>query len=1109
MHNKIKVVFWTFVAILVLLTITGSELKSEEKFKFGTWTYGAKAGQSQQDQEAFLNPLADSLRFNYLLDKSSDSVRVGILTALNIRVIANNFGENYVAPSPTFFSYAHYNPWEAEGNPGYIDSLKHGDQGQAVQDGDVIAWKVTAGEDTAGLIQWGPDYGQDLKFFGTADEPWWIDYRVRYRMRTGADPDTLFDDTVAVLLVTKTHDSEVDTAAIDTLWDSDFPDTVNYIQEILIYNTERFCEKFDICDRKVYRIEFRIHWFGRRDLYVDKVTLYDELGELVVTGQRDDRIITHINTYFNDSAVVDAWYMNEELHPGHDIDAFAPWRHVDSVLKSVNPEKRAIAALHYDTLATRYDVNLLEPYELHVDRYPLEGDIENLQTAWDSFTSRMNYWKRLSLEEGIDFSITAQAHSIYQDTCDDPCGPESCWELKLKLPTPYELECETNLALAYGAKGVLYWKYLDGVSIDDSSGCTTQVIIGLLDSDQNYTENWHWIKEKIGPYVDFLGELFYSLNWQGAGFHENVATVTGSFIDSLKPAPGETLLTTYAEVGFFKDDADTDYFMLVNRQCLENEDQNMIVYIDNAKMGSEKMWYVIDQYSQDTTFTGAINGSIPFTTHLEPGEGKLFKLAPFSDSAFHGSARPLDWQGGIMVDGDITVDSGQTLVILPPAEITFYANTDVKGTWDPDGCDLIVYGGLRVIGKETDSVMFTSTEGNPDDWVGIRALDLASSNVVLSYCVVENAHIGADLNSPYPDTVVHSRFSNNRLYGIRWENDDEGIISENQVSYNTASPMGSHGLGLFIIRNGMSSSPVTANVITNYWRGLWVEDCSTKVSLNTVSNASDFGVCVGESYYTSFPSYVILDSISVTGELDHCGYWAYWNSGHVELNHCDLLPSAGHGPPYGVAFDNDLVDSIYFMRSCKITNFTLCGIYSNWTNTTLDLGTTDEQGYNKIYSDVDTAWYVNRQQKGLTPIYAQYNWWGEYPPDSGRFKGNILFMPALRYEQPDTSQQKVAAFEQAPRVFEFVQNYPNPFNPTTSIRFSIGSHHSSTPTTLRIYNILGQLVRTLVDEEKAEGSYTVFWDGLNDDGKMVSSGIYFYKLEVGEFSEVKKMVLLR
>jgi flagellar hook assembly protein FlgD len=62
-------------------------------------------------------------------------------------------------------------------------------------------------------------------------------------------------------------------------------------------------------------------------------------------------------------------------------------------------------------------------------------------------------------------------------------------------------------------------------------------------------------------------------------------------------------------------------------------------------------------------------------------------------------------------------------------------------------------------------------------------------------------------------------------------------------------------------------------------------------------------------------------------------------------------------------------------------------------------------------------------------------------------------------------------------------------------------------TTLKIYTIWGQLVRVLADEEKSAGSYTVYWDGNDKNGQPVSSGIYFYKLSAGDFTEVKKMVL--
>jgi immune inhibitor A len=100
-----------------------------------------------------------------------------------------------------------------------------------------------------------------------------------------------------------------------------------------------------------------------------------------------------------------------------------------------------------------------------------------------------------------------------------------------------------------------------------------------------------------------------------------------------------------------------------------------------------------------------------------------------------------------------------------------------------------------------------------------------------------------------------------------------------------------------------------------------------------------------------------------------------------------------------------------------------------------------------------------------------------------------------------------------PKAFELHQNYPNPFNPLTTIRYTVNSSQSTVRgplrTTLKIFNVRGQLVRTLVDEEKAKGVYSVVWDGKDEGGGEVSSGVYFYQLNVGDESEAKKMVLLK
>jgi hypothetical protein len=129
------------------------------------------------------------------------------------------------------------------------------------------------------------------------------------------------------------------------------------------------------------------------------------------------------------------------------------------------------------------------------------------------------------------------------------------------------------------------------------------------------------------------------------------------------------------------------------------------------------------------------------------------------------------------------------------------------------------------------------------------------------------------------------------------------------------------------------------------------------------------------------------------------------------------------------------------------------------------------------------------------------------------FTGNEVLTAAwsttenLFYLKPGTS---AASIEDDPgyliHSFKLVQNYPNPFNPSTTIDYSIPKAED---VTLEIYNLLGQRVVTLVDENQTAGEHTVQWNGFSQDGQPVSSGVYFYKLISGEYSSIKKMMLLR
>jgi hypothetical protein len=98
---------------------------------------------------------------------------------------------------------------------------------------------------------------------------------------------------------------------------------------------------------------------------------------------------------------------------------------------------------------------------------------------------------------------------------------------------------------------------------------------------------------------------------------------------------------------------------------------------------------------------------------------------------------------------------------------------------------------------------------------------------------------------------------------------------------------------------------------------------------------------------------------------------------------------------------------------------------------------------------------------------------------------------------------------------ELFQNYPNPFNPSTKIRFSIPSYDQSEEVTrqfvtLRIFDILGREVSTLVHEEKPPGIYEIEFS-INNSGSLgfLTSGIYFYKLETENFSQIRKMILIK
>ncbi len=159
---------------------------------------------------------------------------------------------------------------------------------------------------------------------------------------------------------------------------------------------------------------------------------------------------------------------------------------------------------------------------------------------------------------------------------------------------------------------------------------------------------------------------------------------------------------------------------------------------------------------------------------------------------------------------------------------------------------------------------------------------------------------------------------------------------------------------------------------------------------------------------------------------------------------------------------------------------------------TLDYSTlmADRQGdvsYLKIYRSDFDGWtelssFIDREAKTLTARTSQL----------GMFK--------VGYGETQT--------EEMPTTYALEQNYPNPFNPETRIHFTLANAEPQ-PTRLVIYNSLGEKIRTVLNGSLGFGVYDIKWDGRNDGGRAVASGVYFYQLRSGDFTATQKMVLVR
>jgi hypothetical protein len=161
----------------------------------------------------------------------------------------------------------------------------------------------------------------------------------------------------------------------------------------------------------------------------------------------------------------------------------------------------------------------------------------------------------------------------------------------------------------------------------------------------------------------------------------------------------------------------------------------------------------------------------------------------------------------------------------------------------------------------------------------------------------------------------------------------------------------------------------------------------------------------------------------------------------------------------------------------------------------------------KIYSDTIRVDYTNSKGESVTdfayyPNSSQMN--GLYNVSCKEIDANAGIFQGVFNSNITSVRQNNSNY--IPSTYKLFQNYPNPFNGQTIIKYQISTEGKMV---LEIYDILGRKVRTLVNESQLSGEYTLRWNGKNDNGGTIASGVYIYRMRIGTFVSSKKLMLLK
>jgi len=451
-----------------------------------------------------------------------------------------------------------------------------------------------------------------------------------------------------------------------------------------------------------------------------------------------------------------------------------------------------------------------------------------------------------------------------------------------------------------------------------------------------------------------------------------------------------------------------------------------------------------------------------------------------------------------VLTGDLTIDEGDTLVIRPATRVDVYPNTDnQQGGWYYDKTEIIVKGTLIVEQEDLPPVQFSSNGEYPGagDWVGIRA-EGDQASVQLAYCTIKDAVQGVCFALGGEGSVTSCTIENMSTSGIEVYSGSNPLLLGNTI----------HDFGYY---------------------GIYVLGGNSRITQNQVTTDRFGDVAYGLVATEGYSGEVDQNVFAFTG-------WQMWNWSQWGMYLSAVSSEAyfHHNQVYGFGQGGVYVEysSPYFW--CENVHDNMYnGLYCYYyANPTVRHGRYKNH-YNGVYatgyswpnlSAPDTLegnsflgydYHAVNANPGLFALTAENCYWDSVPPNPGKFSGWVDYDPYLNSEPPACSppgdggpQDKGGIQLQLPKVYALGPAIPNPSNGQMRIIYQLPKE---SVVNFRIYNVMGQLVRTLRSGKEKAGYYSATWDGKDAQGKKAGAGVYFYRLDAGEFSKTKKLVIVR